>query len=227
MTYKGFVWLYLNDHILKPQKLNEKFNNFQNTKSRPSKYKKVYGMNIVTNNIKKYDAIDHVKKDGFSSSSVRRCASKKKNCISHKNHVWSYNKEELQKRKDIALSPRPNSKDIYKFDLSGNFIKKVDKNDLTKTEINSIQSVCSGHKETYKGMKYSYKKTLENTVYSKKSFIKMDKNNNILEKYANINELMNKNDYIKSTAGIYKCCNGKANTAYGFKWSFAGGELSL
>ena len=55
--------------------------------------------------------------------------------------------------------------------------------------------------------------------------VKMDKNNNIINKYRNISELVEDNPEIKNTTNIYRCCNGKRKTTHGYKWSFGGGLL--
>lgn len=225
LTYKNRVWVYKSNY----DTINTKYNKYKgkSTKARPENYKKVYGMCIETKKIKKYEAIDHVEKDGFYNQAVRKCCKKGNSNKTHKNWVWSFDKNDLVNQMNKALSLRSNVKKIYKFDLKCNFIEEVNRGKLTKTQIKSIQSVCSGHKKTYKGFFYSYEKTLQGNIDKGKGFFKLDKDNNIIEEYLTIKDLLNKNPFIKSTSGIYKCCNGKRKTAGGFKWSFSGGNLWL
>lgn len=216
LTYKNKVWAYKSEY----DTIFEKYNKYKNksTKARPRKYKKVYGMCIKTKEIREYKAVDHVKKDGFTSQTVRKCCKNSNANKSHKNWVWSFKKEDLEEKYNIAKKGNKNRKDIYKFSLLGEFIEKVDRNLLNKTDLKSILLICSGKKETLKGFRYSYKKTLKNSKYTKNMFLKYSKEGVFLKKYANINEVMKDNTHIKYTSNIYNCCHGKRKTCGGFVW---------
>ena len=132
-------------------------------------------MCVKTKEIREYKAVDHVKKDGFTSQTVRKYCKNNDTNKSHKNWVWSFKKEDLEEKYNIAKNGNKNRKDIYKFSLLGEFIEKVDRNLLNKTDLKSILLVCSGKKETLKGFRYSYKKTLKNSKYTKNIFLKYSK----------------------------------------------------
>ena len=58
-------------------------------------------------------------------------------------------------------------------------------------------------------------KTKEKTF---KTIIQKDKNGNVIKKWKNIIEIKNNTNFNKHS--IYKCCNGKHKTAYGYKWEY-------
>jgi len=88
LTYSKRVWMYLKDYKKDPNKLQEKFKNRQNTKARPSRYVKVYGMNIENSSIVEYEAAYHAEKDGFSAAHILSCCSGKRK--THKKYIWKY-----------------------------------------------------------------------------------------------------------------------------------------
>ena len=102
LTYKNKVWAYKSEYDTILEK-HSKYKN-KNTKSRPEKYKKVYGMCISTKEIREYNAVDHVEKDGFANQTVRKCCKKNTPNKTHKNWVWSFKKEDLEEKYNIALN---------------------------------------------------------------------------------------------------------------------------
>jgi group I intron endonuclease len=104
LTYRKHVWMYLDEYIANPVKLADKFNNRQNTKSRPVKYKKVYGMNISSHEIIEYDAVYHTLKDGFSHQAVHKCCVNPSVNKSHRGYVWSFDKNDLLKKYKKVLN---------------------------------------------------------------------------------------------------------------------------
>lgn len=220
LTHKKHVWMYLEEHKVKKGKLDLKYKNYQNTKARPVRYKKVFGMNIKTLEILQYDAVYHVVKHGFSHQAVYKCCVSPKTNKTHKKFVWSFSKNNLIDKLKEAKKGRRTRKQIYKFDLLGRFIEKVDRASCNKNELRGMAQVCFGTRETYSGHKYSYSKVLENKKYTKKAFLKKDKDGSIVKKYNNIKDLLADNSYVKDTTNIYRCCHGDRKLAYGYRWSF-------
>lgn len=220
LTYKNKVWAYKSDYDKNSDIIENKYKKwkYNNVKARPNNYKKVYGMSLKNKEVRKYNAIEYVKKDGFQSQTVSKCCNSDSENKTCNNWVWSFKKEELEEKYNIAKMGRKNKKNIYQFSLLGDFIGEIDRNILSKKELKSILSVCSGHRETLKGFRYSYTKTLKNSKYTKNMFLKYSKEGVFLKKYANINEVMKDNKHIKYTNNIYNCCHGKRKTCGGFVW---------
>ena len=103
MTYKKHIWMYKKDYDKYPDKLVEKMENRQNVKARPSRYRKVFSMNIETKEIVEYDAIYHSKKDGFNYTTVYKCCINPNVSKSHKGHIWSFNKNDLISKRETVL----------------------------------------------------------------------------------------------------------------------------
>lgn len=227
LTYANRVWMYKRDYLKNPQILEKKRNERQNVKARPSRYRPVFGMNIKTKEIVKYEAVYHTKRDGLSHQSVNQCCVCPSVHKSHMGFVWSFNQDLLLELANKAQKGNINRKEIYKFSLNGQLVEKVDRNSISKTELKGILNVCSGKKLSYKGCLYSYNITCKDQKkrYGNfyRSFLKKDKDGNTIARYNNISELLNDNSQIKNTGGIYCCCQGKRKTAYGYKWYFGGG----
>lgn len=106
LTHKNFVWMYEEDYLKNPNKLIQRASDGKNTKARPCRYKKVFGMNIKTKQIVQYDAVYHVKKDGFTHSAVHKCCHNPKTYRSHKGFVWSFNQKDLVSKLTVALNKK-------------------------------------------------------------------------------------------------------------------------
>jgi group I intron endonuclease len=102
LTYKNKVWVYKSDYNIIFKKYY-KYKN-RNVKVRPKNYKKVYGMCMITKEIREYSAVDHVERDGFTNQAVRKCCKKNTPNKTHKNWVWSFKKEDLEKKYSVALN---------------------------------------------------------------------------------------------------------------------------
>src|SRR5690606_27776177 len=96
LTYKKYVWMYLDEHSKNPDGLIRKFEQCQNTKSRPKRYRKVYGMHIKTNKTVQYDATYHAVRDGFSHQAIYKCCKQPSINKSYKGFVWSFNEKDLK-----------------------------------------------------------------------------------------------------------------------------------
>ena len=80
-------------------------------------------------------------------------------------------------------------------------------------------------KEVWKIMKEhsNYEVSSLGRIKNKKrpSYIKIiqkDKNRNVIKIWKNIDEIVCNNNYHRSN--IYKCCQGKLKTAYGYIWNY-------
>lgn len=105
-THKKYVWMYLEDYKNNPKELERRFKEYKNTKARPSRYNKVYGMSIKSGGTIEYEAVYHVKKDGFSHSTVSKCCKNPEVSKSHKGYVWSFDKDNLKDKRLIALNKK-------------------------------------------------------------------------------------------------------------------------
>jgi group I intron endonuclease len=225
LTYAGKVWMYEEEYLRDPQKLTNKRNSSQNVKARPSRYRPVFGMNIRTKELVSYEAGYHAKKDGFSHQCIHKCCVSPEVSKSHRGFVWSYDKNTLSKMADRTKNGNANRKAIYKFSLDGSLIGTVDRDGLSESELRTISSVCSGEKLSHKKFLYSYVANCKNqqdryfNFY--RSFLKKDKNGNVLKKYNNISELLNDNKQIGNVTNIYRCCLKERKTAHGFVWCFS------
>lgn len=67
-----------------------------------------------------------------------------------------------------------------------------------------------------------YGTRIERIISKKKPFfikiVQKDRNKNIIKVWENINEIVCNNNYHRSN--IYKCCQGKLKTAYGYIWDY-------
>ncbi len=119
-----------------------------------------------------------------------------------------------------------NLKKIFKFTLNGNLMGEVDRSTPTPS---GMIAACNGHKLSYKGFIYSFdqdcSKQLERLSKDRMGFIKKDKKGTVLSIYSDMGQVLKEHNFT-STANIYRCCEGKRQTAYGFKWESFGGGLS-
>jgi group I intron endonuclease len=112
LTYQKNVWMYFKDYEENSTKLLDKYKTRQNVKARPSRYRKVYGMNIKTKDIVEYAAVYHTKNDGFSYQTVNKCCKQPNISKSHRGYVWSFDKKELEDKIAIVLCKKTHK--VYK-----------------------------------------------------------------------------------------------------------------
>lgn len=63
------------------------------------------------------------------------------------------------------------------------------------------------------------KRIMESKKHTFRKILQKDINNNVIKEWSNIIEIKENTNYNKHS--IYKCCEGKHNTAYGYKWEYA------
>jgi group I intron endonuclease len=143
----------------------------------------------------------------------------------------SHIEKRISKIKGIQKDPNPylgiNSKEIFQFDLKGNFIKKWNSIiEAEKTYGKGIKSNLSGKTMTSRGYIWSYNQELihslskiENKWKSKsKPVIQSDLNGKFIKEWEKILDIENELGF--HNTGITSCCRGKQKTAYGFKWEY-------
>lgn len=88
LTYKGRVWMYLKDYNKDPDELGRRFNSYQNTKARPTRFRSVQGVSLVDGSVVEYKPCFDSKKDGFNPSHILQCCNSKRK--THKKYIWNF-----------------------------------------------------------------------------------------------------------------------------------------
>ena len=125
------------------------------------------------------------------------------------------------------------SRAVIQLDLNGNFIQEFNSikeaEEVTGFYCSHIQDCCSNKKnycKTYKGFQWVYKSQYNPQKDYKinikapnrnKKIAQYDLDGNLLKIYSNLNNV-NKNSVYRN--GVWKCCNNRQKTAYGYKWCY-------
>lgn len=114
-------------------------------------------------------------------------------------------------------------KNVYQFDLYGNFIKKWLSAEKIKEELGynstSIWKVCNNQHNTAYGYKWSYNSKLTKEELNKPirdKIIQYDINMNFIKEFNSIKEAHN----ITKINNISACCRGIQKTAGGYIWKY-------
>lgn len=120
---------------------------------------------------------------------------------------------------------------VAQYDLNGNFIRvwecamDAEKEYKIDNLHSGIASVCRGNSKQSGGFQWRYYKgnntniePMVNKHY--KPVGQFDNDWKFIKKYNSITEAAMEINNSKSTHKISKCCNGKIETAYGFKWKY-------
>jgi len=124
-------------------------------------------------------------------------------------------------------------KKIYQYSMDGLFIREfsclTDATNILNLKLNmtgKISECANNKRKSFKNFRWSYIKAehLENmTQWKGRSILQLTLSNEIIKTYESIRFAAEsfKNKNIKSTcAFINDVCNGKQNSAYGFKWKY-------
>ena len=137
-------------------------------------------------------------------------------------------KRSPQTKEKIRISSiGKNSKEIFQFDLDGNFIKKW--SSITEAEQiygTGIKSNLTKKTLTAGGYIWSYNKELvylSNKVKNKwssknKPVLQLDLEGNLIKEWGKILDIETELNF--KNPNITACCKGKQKTAYGFKWEY-------
>jgi predicted GIY-YIG superfamily endonuclease len=134
----GYIWRYAGDYLTKND-----LERFKYQKER-KKEKTVFKFDQNGNFVKEYKNIAECVKDGFNRATVSESMSGKVKHITHKGFIFCANKEDIKEKLKLLEESKP--KKIYKYSLSGEFIKSYNSvNEATKelgTMCNSVIRGC-------------------------------------------------------------------------------------
>lgn len=114
-------------------------------------------------------------------------------------------------------------KEVYQYDLNGNFVKKWESVAQAKKElkIRHISECCNGQMLTAGGFVWNYDNVFKPIIYkSKKRVVKQyDLNGIFLKQWDSIAKVEKVLGF--NNRNICACCRHKRPTAYGFIWKYA------
>ena len=121
---------------------------------------------------------------------------------------------------------------ILKYDLNDNLVAEYDSLSSAADSVNgkwqSIQRVCDGKRNTSYGYKWKrkgapdryYDKTEKRINKFAKKVDQFDLNGNLIQSFDSIRIACEQLNAKKSEEIVRACCNGKCNTALGYKWQW-------
>jgi hypothetical protein len=195
---------------------------------RNGKSKIVEQYDLSGNFIKKYDSLtEAANENGLNLKNISSCCRNKSK--SAYGYIWKYNGTAYN---PIIKAERPDKrKEVYQYDLDGNFIKKwTSMSESEKvTKIRHIGCVCLGKLKQSGGYMWKYEFLGEKIKPYKKDNKKINQNRRKpiacfkdgkkVKEFKNIKEAA---DWLglKNNANISAACNGRAKSAYGYEWKF-------
>ena len=146
----------------------------------------------------------------------------------YKGYIWIYPSEYESLNIKDYMNFKVKHRNVYCFDLYGNFIKKYNNaNDTSKDgyDPSSILKACKSlHKlKTYKDMLWSFNNTIDEKLIDQlheKDYIKVyNKEHTLMGVYTSQNEIANL--YNISESGISQCLNGKLKSTKGYYFCYS------
>lgn len=200
-------------------------NNFKGELSPNSK--KVFQYNLKGELIKIWSFLYETKKHGFEPTQISRCCRRLQ--ISHKDFIWSYKELDKSYFCKIKIGKDALKKEIYQYNLNGDFIEKHDSISSLKCKgfaPTNVIACCKGITKSHKGFFWSYSKTsIPNNMHRwntmKKQIVAIDKNGVIVKKYRSITEASKDGFY---HTPIIKCLRGELDSYKELKWAYPAHE---
>ena len=201
----------------------------------PSMSVPVYQYDLNGNFLAEYPSMMEAERQtGINNSAICACCKGTHNYT--KNFIWSYEKHEKidsvdPKQLRYELITKNQEKNVYQYDLNGNFIQSykslAEASKITNIDFKLISKCCLDDKirQAYGYIwSYTYLEQVEPyDPYNKnKNIYKYDINGNLLNIYDNIDEAILKNDAKKQT--LSKACKesneNNYTLHYGYIWSY-------
>lgn len=137
------------------------------------------------------------------------------------NYFWSYEKKE--KIKVYNTKSVNKHKNIYQYDLEGNFIKKWNStNDIKETlgfNPKRILEVINGRKRSSNGFRWTIKYYKKLPDYYERHIFQYDIYGNFIKEWRNILDIISWNPEI-TRANILSALEGKQKTCKNYQWSY-------
>lgn len=196
------------------------------------KPKKVVQFDLNGNYIKTWISGSCASKElGLYSLSIKNCCNKKNHVKSVGGYIWTYEEDKndlsYYLKKNIALPKRVNQ-----YDKKLNFIKTWDSIYQIGKELNystsQISMCCNKKNKSAYGYVWIFEKDSKNidvNFYKEsrgrippKKVNQYDKNMNLIKTWNSVSQVEKETSWKRGQ--ICNCCNGKANTAYGYIWRY-------
>lgn len=221
----GFLWRFSDDPILDSE-----------IKNINVRHKSVLQYDLDGTFIKEWNNIMSASVAlNIESTSITACC-KKKRRNSAGGFVWRYKKNPLKPNEIKSLKFNKIVK-ILKYDLNDNLVAEYDSLSSAADSVNgkwqSIQRVCDGKRNTSYGYKWKrkgapdryYDKTEKRINKFAKKVDQFDLNGNLIQSFDSIRIACEQLNAKKSEEIVRACCNGKCNTALGYKWQWNDNEV--
>lgn len=189
---------------------------------------KVYQYDLNGYYIAEFSSIaDAMRKFNISNGKITDCCKSKRKSVG--GYMWSYNKF----NKIDACKRNTNSKIVYQYSITGEFIKKYDTATSAASNLDgdscNIVSCCNNNQSTAYGYRWSYEYLerlipLSNITKNQThdtTVIQLDKKGNIINKFSCVKEASNLFENPKRAYGaISQCLLHKTKFSYGYIWIF-------
>ena len=167
----------------------------------------------------------HGKRKPLSEETKKKMSQSRKGIFIGSNNPM-YGRHETSSAYGKYGENHPASKKVYQYTLDGNFIKEWGSiTDAVKFlgkgqySASNITAVCKGKLKTAFGYQWSYTKSDSIPAARVHNVYKYDSNTGeLIGEYKNTKEAALSIVGNPSASGIINCCNGKAETAYGYIW---------
>ena len=174
-----------------------------------------------------YHAIEKYGWDNFEHEVLQECSSKDEADDLEIFYISKYKSHKPEFGYNLSLGGGGITggikyKNIYKYDLDGNFIQQYeDIFDIEFDDLSGIRECCRGKANYYYGFQWKtfYKAKIPPIAKtSSKPVYQYDLDGFLVASYINIDKAEEATKFSRS--GISKCCNGHQKTFSGFQWSF-------